>query len=73
MTQKKHAARVALSKAADELVDEVRQGKWDHIQTLKSKPIGDQPELFAELERRCPGHTKEAYADAYARSFITRR
>ena len=70
MTKKKHQARVALRKAADELVNEVWEGKWNHIHDLNTRPISM---LFEELEKRCPGHSIEEYQDAYARSYINNR
>tara|TARA_R110000868_G_scaffold411322_1_gene703130 strand:- start:4625 stop:4846 length:222 start_codon:yes stop_codon:yes gene_type:complete len=73
VTKQKHEARVALAKAADELVNEVSEGKWDHVPELNSSPIEDLNELFEELERRCPGHGLEEYRDAYARSYIANR
>lgn len=73
MTRKKHEARMALATAANDLVREVWERKWDHISDLNNRPIGDLNELFEELERRCPGHGLDEYRDAYARSYITNR
>jgi hypothetical protein len=72
MTAKKHAARLALRKSSDQLADEIWEGKWGHIPHLRTTPIGEVAEILAELERRCPGHTKEAYQDAIARSIFIR-
>ena len=73
MTKKKHAARVALQAAARALSDEVWEGRWDHIASLKTRPIAELEEIFDELERRCPGHTRQEYQDAFARRFTTGR
>jgi len=73
MTKKKHAARVALKAAADALADEIWAGAWNHLKELHANPVGHQPKLVQELKRRCPGHTKEEYADALVRSWILRR
>jgi hypothetical protein len=68
MTAKKHAARILLEQTTDSLRDEVLTGKWSHIVDWRSKPISELTEILAELERRCPGHTKQTYQDALARS-----
>lgn len=73
MTKKKHAARLALQAASDGLSDEIWEGRWDHIASLHNHPIGECVKIIAELERRSPGHTKEEYKDAIARSLFTRR
>jgi hypothetical protein len=59
MTKKKRLARIALENAADALSQENWAGKWE-----KDAPIGRQLKVASELERRCPGHTPEAYLDA---------
>ncbi len=73
MTKKKQAARKSLREASDEISDEVWQGKWDHIPNLNGKVISEWTEILKELEKRCPGHTKEKYEDALASSHFTRR
>jgi hypothetical protein len=70
MTQKKHLARVALSKAAKALSEEIWEGKWDHLQEVESVPIGQWAEMAKELERRCPGHTLQEYRDAICREMV---
>jgi hypothetical protein len=72
MTKKKHLARLALAAAADGLIDELHAGKWDHV-SARFKPIPNCTELIDELERRCPGHSREDRIDALARSLFTRR
>src|SRR5689334_2147259 len=39
------------------LAEEIRDGRWDHVEALKTKPVPSCPEIMEELERRCPGHT----------------
>jgi len=73
MTKKKQSARKILRMASDEISDEVWQGKWDHIPRLNHEVISEWTEVLEDLEKRCPGHTKEEYEDALARSHITRR
>jgi hypothetical protein len=73
MTKKKHAARVALQVASDKLSDEIWEGQWDHIASLKILPRSDCVEIIDELERRCPGATRKEYQEAIARSMYTRR
>ena len=68
MTKKKHSVRIQLREAADELVGEMLQGKWDHVKNLKTRPIDQLVELFEELEIRCPGHSKEEYKETFRRS-----
>ena len=72
MTKKKHAVRVALLAASDALSDEIWEGRWDHIASLKTHPIGECVDIIDELERRCPGYTRQEYQDAIARSVFTR-
>ena len=73
MTKKKHKAREELKKAADELVNEMWEGRWDHIKDLETRPLSELIELFEELEKRCPGHSHTEYQEAFARSYITNR
>ncbi len=68
MTKKKQAARAELRKAADELVNEILSGKWDHIQGLSTRPMDELTEIFEALENRCPGYTQEAYKETFLRS-----
>ncbi len=73
MSKKKTAARQALRHAADVLSDEVWQGKWNHIPDLNRRPIPEWAEILSELEKRCPGHSVQAYEDALIRSHFGRR
>jgi len=70
MTKRRQDSRNALPRAADEISREVWVGKWDHIPNLNKKLISEWTEILEELERRCPGHTKEMYEDALARSYF---
>ena len=68
MTKKKHQAQEELRKAADTLVNEMLQGKWDHIPDLKYRPMENLNELFEELKKRCPGHSLSDYKEIFLRS-----
>lgn len=68
MTRKGHKTRVELRSAADALVAEVHGGAWDHVPVLRSRPMEDLTELFDELEKRCPGHSRDEYRDVFLRS-----
>ena len=65
--------REALGNSADELSDEIRNGRWDHVANLRSVRVGDMKEITDELERRCPGHLLEEYKDAISRSMWINR
>jgi len=69
----KDQARPALSDASNKLSEEIWEGKWDHIQGIRTMPIGQCTEILHELERRCPGHTSQEYQDAITRSMFTWR
>jgi len=60
--------------AASELIVELGEGKWAHLERkIRTKPLPKIRELIAELEKRSPGHTKEAYEDAIARAYWQNR
>jgi hypothetical protein len=70
VTKKKHEARVALAAASDALIKEV----WDTNRWgWKDTPIGRCDGIVAELEERCPGHSRPAYEDALVRSLYHNR
>jgi hypothetical protein len=71
VTHKKHLARQTLAAAADALSAEIWQHKWDHLPEV-ARPVNEWRELIAELNRRSPGHSEEAYRDAIARSLLRR-
>jgi len=71
--QSRKAKRAELGEAADLLIQEMNEGKWDHITNLKSTPIEEIKELNDELEKRCPGYEKEKYGEAIARSIYYNR
>lgn len=56
-----------LEAAAYKLVDEVWEGKWDHIPEVKTKPVDEWTAIPAELEHRCPSYSAEQYARAIAK------
>lgn len=59
-----------LEEATYKLVDEVWEGKWDHLPEVKNKPIGEWTAIPAELARRCPGHPLAQYQRAIAKGMI---
>ena len=71
--EKRKTEREKLGKIADQLIDEVWEGKWNHVQNLDSTPIGEWPLIIDEFKIRCPNHTQEEYIDSLKRSMITRR
>jgi hypothetical protein len=73
LTKNKHASREALRVAANSISEEVWEGKWNHVEGLRTAPIWQWSAVLDELERRCPGHTREEYLDAYSRSMVTWR
>ena len=70
MTKKKQQARLALANAAKVLAGEIWDGKWDHVPERHKAPMGKQVVLARELERRCPGHSLEAYQAALAEAWF---
>jgi hypothetical protein len=73
MGKKKHQARINLRKAADEMVVEVFQGKWDHLSNFTTRPVDELTELFDELEKRCPNHKRAEYKETFLRSYLENR
>ena len=68
MTNSRKLARIELRKVADVLVEEMSQGKWDHVPNLRTRPMEELFELFTELESRCPGHSRIEYVETFLRS-----
>jgi hypothetical protein len=73
MSKKKHQARIKLRKAADDLVVEMFQGKWEHLPNFTTRPMDELTELFDELEKRCPDHKREEYKEIFLRSYWENR
>lgn len=73
MSKKKTHAREHLREAVKSLVAEINSGAWNHIEELKTRPIGEQLELAKELEKRSPGHPKEVYLEAIGRALWNNR
>jgi hypothetical protein len=63
----------SLSEAADELVLEVRGGRWEHVGEVISKPPPACMTIVDELRRRCPSKTTEQYQQAIADSLQATR
>jgi hypothetical protein len=73
MSKKKSQARIKLRKAADDLVVEMFQGKWEHLPNFTTRPMDELTELFDELEKRCPDHKREEYKEIFLRSYWENR
>lgn len=59
-----------LFEAAYQLAEEIRDGGWKHVADLATKPVPDCEEIVLELERRCPGHSRQDYRTAIAKSLL---
>ncbi len=55
-----------LAKVAYQLAEEIRDGHWNHLIELRSKPAPDCQEIIKELSTRCPGYTIDVYKRAIA-------
>jgi hypothetical protein len=62
-----------LAKAAYQLAEEIRDGHWDHINDLATKPAQDCQEIIAALSQRCPGYTQEQYKRAISTGLFVSR
>jgi len=62
-----------LSEAAFDLAEEIRDGKWDHLDDFKRKPAPACEEIVAELARCCPGYSQEQYRKAIATGLFESR
>ncbi len=67
----KNPTLTSLEAAAYELVNEVWEGKWDHVSEVKAKPIGEWTTIPMELERRCPGYATDQYARAVQKGMVS--
>jgi hypothetical protein len=62
-----------LMDAAYDFAVEIRDGKWDHVVGIRSKPVPVCPEVVDELRRRCPGHSNLEYQRAIADGLFSSR
>jgi hypothetical protein len=62
-----------LSNAAYQLAEEIRDGLWQHVKALLTKPVPDCKEIIDELAKRCPGRSQEEYRQAIARGMFESR
>ena len=69
--QKNHGRK--LTSAAYELADEIRDGKWNAVFNPASTPVTECDSLVLELEKRCPGHTRNTYSAALAQGMFESR
>jgi len=63
----------ALRLRACELAEEIRDGRWSHIEDLEHKPVPACDEIVSELERRCPGFDRATYQKALASGLFETR
>jgi hypothetical protein len=63
----------ALLRSVRELSDEIREGRWQHVAELCSKPPRASDELIAELRSRCPGFTRDEYEAAITGELLAPR
>jgi hypothetical protein len=61
----------ALEDTAYKMAGEIRDGKWRHLECLKSRPASECDEIILEFEKRCPGHTLGAYKKAISIGVMT--
>jgi hypothetical protein len=59
--------------AGYDLANEIRDGKWNHVEGIEDCPASACPEIFAEFRRRCPGYTTEEYRSALGKGFFDSR
>jgi hypothetical protein len=69
MARKRQEARRLFADTSDLLIRELTGGGWDEsIPHWKRTVVGEWEELISEFSKRCPGHAREAYAEALRRS-----
>ena len=73
MGKKRQQTRLALRETAAALAIEFHRGDWDHLPDLKNRPMGKLTELFDELEKRCPGHSRDRYSETFQRALWNNR
>jgi hypothetical protein len=62
-----------LPEASYQLAEEIRDGRWKHVQDLAVKPAPDCEDIIQELQRRCPGHSRQDYRTAIAKGLFESR
>lgn len=62
-----------LDAAAYDLALEIREGKWEHVACLKTKPAPACQELMDVLRTRRPGYAVEQYRRALADGLFASR
>lgn len=69
MIDKRKISREHFTSTADELIQAVISGDWDHVlPKWKSLPVESWDEVLVEFAYRCPGCNKHDYVDALRRS-----
>ena len=62
-----------LADAGYVLAEEIRDGRWNHVADLASKPAPACVELIDELRKRCPGFSVLDYQRALADGLFASR
>ena len=63
----------ALESACRQFAEEIRQGDWDHVSEVQTRPVPQIPAFVLEIERRCPGYSLEQYQSGLTRGlYLTR-
>ncbi|MEY4483452.1 MAG: hypothetical protein RL693_904 [Verrucomicrobiota bacterium] len=62
-----------LSEVSDQLAEEIRDGRWKHIPDLAVKPVPVCEEIIQNLQRRCPGDTRQDYRTTVAKGLSESR
>ena len=59
--------------AGCQLAEEIRSGKWTHLEGLQTGPATSCVELTAALSERCPGFRLEEYQEAISNGLFETR
>jgi len=65
--------RPSLKIVAFELGEEIREGRWNHVSGISTKPATACDELIKEFEERCPGYSRLEYQQALAEGLFESR
>ncbi|MCC2618355.1 hypothetical protein LJ739_19040 [Aestuariibacter halophilus] len=63
----------ALRNEMEIFVREVFSGKYGEHPEVKGKPVMDNPYLIAEIQKRCPGFSRDIYAKEFSVAYRNNR
>ena len=63
----------AALRAARELAEEIREGRWLHVTGLQARPAFECADIVAEFRSRCPGLERGEYEKALATALVEYR